>query len=129
MSTDFRPLTDREQQALRKMLAVEFPDHQSLESQVGGLALRECDETLYYLAPLSAQPDKVHRKTHGVPVEGVYRDKDGAIVFVWLFADEHDALVELEVWKPDGSAVITYFADADLSAKAVDAKPVAKSAQ
>ncbi len=48
-------------------------------------------------------------------------------MFVWLFADEHDALVELEVWKPDGSAVITYFADADLSAKTVDAKPVTKS--
>src|SRR5688572_15513809 len=107
MSTGFRPLTDREQQALRKMLAVEFPGHQGLEAQVGDLAIRKLDETLYYFAPLSAQSDKVHRKTHGVPVEGVYRDKDEAIVFVWLFADEHDALLELEVWKPDGSAVLT----------------------
>jgi len=106
------------------MLAVEFPNRQRLEAQVAGLAVRECDETLYYLAPLSAQP--VHRKTHGVPVEGVYRDKDEAIVFVWLFADEHDALVELEVWKPDGSPVLTYFADADLSVKALDVKPVTK---
>jgi hypothetical protein len=123
MSTGFRPLTDQEQQALRKMLAVEFPGNQSLEAQVDRLALRQCDETLYYLAPLSGQPDKVHRETHGVPVEGVYQDRDGAIVFVWLFANERDALVELEVWKPDGSAVLTYFAEADLSAKALDGKP------
>ncbi len=32
----------------------------------------------------------------------------------------------LEVWKPDGSAVIIYFADAELSAKVVDAKPITK---
>lgn len=119
MSTGFRPLTDREQQALRKMLAVEFPDHKRLEGQVAGLALRKCDETLYYLAPLSVQPSEEHRKTHGVPVEGVYRDKDAAIVFVWLFADEHDALAEIEVWKPDGSPVLTYFADAELSANMI----------
>lgn len=122
MSAGYRPLTDREQGALRKMLAVEFPGHQSLEAQVSGLSIQKCDETLYCLAPLSTEPGGVHRKTHGVPIEGVYRDKDDAIVFVWLFADEHDALIELEVWKPDGSAVLTYFADADLSARVVDTK-------
>lgn len=123
MSAEFRSLTDRERQALRKMLAVEFPGHQSLEMQVDGLALRQRDETLFDLAPLSKQPGELRPKTFGVPVEGTYRDKDESIVLVWLFADEHDALVELEVWKPDGSAVIIYFADAELSAKAVDAKP------
>lgn len=112
-------MTYREQQALRKMLAVEFPNHQVLEAQLDVLGLRECDETLYYLAPLSIQVDEVskNRKTFGLPVEGAYRDVDGAIVFVWLFADEHNALVEIEIWKPDGSGVTTYFADADLTVK------------
>ena len=120
MSAGYRPLTDREQGVLRKMLAVEFPGHQSLEAQVSSLSIQKLDETLYCLAPLSTEPSETHRKTHGVPIEGVYRDKDDAIVFVWLFTDEHDALIELEVWKPDGSAVLTYFADADLLVRRVD---------
>lgn len=129
MNTGFRLLTDREQQALQKMLAVEFPNHQVLEAQLDGLTLRECDETLYYLAPFSAQLDEIrmNRKTFGVPVEGAYRDEDGAIVFVWLFSDEHNALVELEIWKPDGSAVITYFADANLAVKVLEVQTSAKS--
>ncbi len=88
----------------------------------GGAVVDEATIPLHCLAPVSTEPGKVHRKTHGVPIEGVYRDKDDAIVFVWLFADEHDAPIEPEVWKPDGSAVLTYFADADLSARVVDTK-------
>jgi hypothetical protein len=57
-----------------------------------------------------------------VPVEGAYRDEDGAIV--WLFADERNALVEIEIWKPDGSAVTTYFADADLTVKVLTVQGV-----
>lgn len=123
MNKGFRLLTDQERQALKKMLAVDFQNHQVFEAQLDGLSLQKCDETLYYLAPRCAQLDEgsMSRKTHGIPVEGAYRDEDGAIVFVWLFADENNALVELEVWKPDGSAVMTYFADAALTAKVLTA--------
>lgn len=99
------------------MLAVEFRDHRQLVDQVGGLALHRRDETLYELAPLAGRSASSKPKTFGVPVECTYRDKDGAIVYVDLFVDEQDNLAELEVWKPDGGKVLTYFADAELSVK------------
>lgn len=102
------------------MLAIAFPGNQQLTEQIANLTLQKCDETLYYLAPVGAQSGEVHRKVHGVPVEGVYRDKDDATVFVWLFADEHNGLAEIEVWKPDGTPVLTYFAVADLSVRMME---------
>lgn len=119
MDADRRPLTDCEQQALRKMLAVEFRNHQRLIEQVSGLGLRQRDETLFELAPLSSQSTDLRSKTFGVPVECTYRDEDGELVHVDLFVDEQDALAEIEVWKPDGSAVLTYFANADLDVAAL----------
>jgi hypothetical protein len=121
-SSDFRPLSDRERQALRTMLAVEFRDHQRLAEQVSDLALRQRDETLFELAPTQGRLADSQPKTFAIPVESTYRDKDGEIVYVDLFVDEHDALVELEIWKPDGSDVETYFADAELSVKPADVK-------
>lgn len=117
---DYRPLSDRERRAFREMLAVEFRDHQRLAEQISSLALRQRDETLFDLAPLSGRATDPRPKTFAVPIECTYHDEDGAIVYVDLFVDEHDALVELEVWKPDGSAVLTYFANADLSVRAAD---------
>lgn len=119
--TDYRPLSEREQQALREMLAVEFQDHHRLAKQISGLAIRQRDETLFDLAPLSGRATDLQPKTFAVPIECTYHDEDGAIVYADLFVDEHDALIELEVWKPDGSTVLTYFADADLSVRMVDA--------
>src|SRR5215211_6922559 len=116
-NSDFRPLSDGEQRALRTMLAVEFRDHRRLAEQVGDLALHQRDETLFEFAHVSGRSASSQPKTFGVPVECTYRDKDGAIVYVDLFVDEQDNLAELEVWKPDGGKVITYFADAELSVK------------
>lgn len=119
--TDYRPLSEREQRALKKMLAVECRDHHRLAEQISGLALRQRDETLFDLAPLSGRATDLQPKIFAVPIECIYHDEDGAIVYVDLFVDEHDALIELEVWKPDGSAVLTYFADADILVRVVDA--------
>lgn len=119
MSQTFRALTVRERSALETMLSVEFRDHQKLKMQVNDLALRPIDETLYELAPLSSSVRLGEKKTKkfGVPVECTYTDKDDAIVYVDLFVNEDDVLVELEIWKPDGSTVQAYFADADLAVK------------
>lgn len=117
---NYRPLSDREQRAFREMLEVEFRDHLRLVEQINGLALRRRDETLFDLAPLPGKATDPRPKAFAVPIECTYRDEDGAIVYVDLFVDEHDALIELEVWKPDGSTVLTYFADAVLLVRAVD---------
>jgi len=117
---DFRTLTERERWALEKMLAVEFRNHQRLEEQVSGLVLRQCDETLFEFAPMLEQATDLKPRIFAVPIECTYSDADGAVVYVDLFVDEQDALIELEVWKPDGSAVLTYFADADLLVKAAN---------
>ena len=119
MSAAFRALTDRERSALEAVLSVGFRDHQKLKMQVSDLALRSLDETLFELAPLalSMQSERKKTKKFGVPVECTYADKDGAVVYVDLFVDDDNALVELEIWKPDGSTVQTYFADADLAIK------------
>lgn len=119
MESERRPLSVKEQQALRKMLAVEFRNHRKLLDQVNDLALRQSDETLFELMPLSSQSAALSSKTFGVPVECTYRDEDGKRVHVDLFVNEQDALAEIEVWKPDGSAVLTYFADADLTVTAL----------
>jgi hypothetical protein len=119
MSQAFRALTAQERSALETMLSVEFRNHQQLQMQVNDLALRPIDETLFELTPLSLPVEFSEKRTKkfGVPFECTYTDKDGAVVYVDLFVNEDDALVELEIWKPDGSAVQTYFADADLAVK------------
>ena len=119
MNTTFRALTVREQSALETMLSVEFQDHQKLKIQISGLALRSLDETLFELASLSSPTQSWERrmKKFGVPIQCTYIDNDGAVVYVDLFKNEHDELVELEIWKPDGSDVKTYFADATLTVK------------
>lgn len=119
MSHTFRALTLLERSALGTMLSVEFRDHEKLKLQLSGLALRPLDETLFELAPLSPPVRQAEKKTRkfGVPVECTYTDADNAIVYVDLFVNEDDMLVELEIWKPDGSPVQTYFADADLVVK------------
>lgn len=122
MTTDFRPLTDQEQRALERLLAVEFPGRQGLEPQVRSLAVRQRDETLFEFASLSEPRTALPRRTYGVPIEGTYLDRDGAQVFLFLFTDEQGALVELEVWKPDGTALLTSFSDAEFSVRAIDAK-------
>jgi hypothetical protein len=115
MIQPFRALTLCERKALESMLSVEFRDHQKLRMQLVDLAVRSVDETLFELTPLSLLPDTGRKtKKFGVPVQCTYADKDGAIVYVDLFVNQDDALAELEIWKPDGSPVQTYFADADL---------------
>lgn len=119
MSQTFRPLTGEEQRALEVMLSLDFRGHQSLKMQVCDLALRPIDENLFELALLSSPlgGETMGGKKFGVPVECTYTDKDGAVVYVDLFVNEGDVLVELKIWKPDGSAVQTYFAEAELTIK------------
>lgn len=124
--SDFRPLTDRELQALRRMLAVPFEGRVNFTRQVDGLQLRERDQTLFELLPAGTEGQRPGNATFGVPIECTYRDQDGAVVYVDLFADQDGSLAELELWKPDGTAVVIYFADADLIVKPLE-KPRASS--
>lgn len=116
MNSAFRTLTEQEHKAFEMMLAVAFGEHQRLKGQVFGLFLRPIYETVFELAPqrLETRPALNSVRKFALPIECTYADKDGAIVYVDLFVDECDALVELELWKPDGRTVQTYFADADL---------------
>lgn len=119
VTQNFRVLTTEEQIALKAILSVEFQDHLELKNQVSGLALRSIDETLFELAPL-INPHEFCRKqkTFPIPVESTYKDRDNAIVYVDLFVNENNKLMELEIWKPDGKPVQTYFAHATLFIKA-----------
>jgi hypothetical protein len=117
MITTFRVLTNQEMTALKVILSVEFRDHEKLQSQVNDLSMKSVDENLFEFASIAAGSKSKIQKKFGVPVECTYKDKDGAIVYVDLFVNECDNLAELEIWKPDGSAIETYFADADLSVK------------
>lgn len=117
MITTFRVLTNQEIAALKVILSVEFRDHEKLQSQVNDLSIKPIDETLFEFAPIATESKSKAQKKLGVPVECTYKDKDGAIVYVDLFVDERDNLAELEIWKPDGSAVEIYFADANLLVK------------
>ncbi len=126
MTTDFRPLTVQERRALQRLLAVEFPGRQGLELQVCSLAVRKRDETLFEFSSLSEPRSALPRRTYGVPIEGTYVDHDGAQVFLFLFTDEQGALVELEVWKPDGTALLTNFYDAEFSVRAIRANSADK---
>jgi hypothetical protein len=123
MNADFRVLADNERQALKKILDAEFSGREQMVAQIDRIGMRRDDETLYRFAPFAlSQSLDVVQQTHGVPVEASYQDEDGAIVFVWLFANEQNELAELEVWKPNGSEVIKYFADAELSIRLLEEK-------
>lgn len=117
MIPTFRALTNQEITALKVILSAEFREHEKLQSQVNDLSIKSIDETLFEFASIAAESKNKAQRKFGVPVECTYKDKDGAIVYVDLFVDERDNLAELEIWKPDGSVIEIYFADADLLVK------------
>jgi hypothetical protein len=119
MSTVFRALTESERNALERILSIKFRDLQQLRMQVNNLGLRPINELLFEFAslPVLTGSSEKRTRTFGVPVECTYIDKDGAVVYVDLFINDNDELVELEIWKPDGSVVQTYFAEAVLAIK------------
>lgn len=110
----FRLLTVSEKDAVRKILASEPENREFLLKKIPGLLIREVDETLYEFSS-DKIPIMGSKRTFGLPVECTYKDVDGMIVFVDLFVDEGGRLAELEVWKPSGGKISTYFSDAELA--------------
>lgn len=119
MKKNYRPLSNQEKAALRLILSPNFRHAEKIRAQLTELSLCVVDEVLFYLLPKGCSNERPCR-SFGLPVECTYTDDDNQMVYIDLFVDQDNNLSELEIWKPEGSSVTTYFANADLSIRVID---------
>ena len=116
----YRRITEKEREVFLRILSVDFHGKENLVAQLDELEIFPLDEVLYKLSVSGGESKNMKKKTFGLPVEAMYLDQDGVVVYVDLFVDENDILSELEIWKSDGSPVITQFTDAELSVRIIE---------
>ena len=108
---NFREPTRREVEVLGMLLGREFPGAAALRLQLPGLEVApiDADGSLSLRPRSDAESATV---TTRVPVEGRYRDHDGASVYVLLHV-VHGRLHELELFRGDGETVMRPLEEAE----------------